>query len=61
MHMGQRAGSAMFGDSQSPIRTAAQGKYEGDVTLENVQKIRMSNGQLKEVKAAGKRQRKIRI
>lgn len=61
MHMGQRAGSAMFGDSQSPIRAAAQGKYEGDVTLENVQKIRMSKGQLKEVKAAGKRQRKIRI
>ena len=39
----------------SAIRALAKAEYEGDINLDNVQKIRMSKGQLKQVKATGKR------
>lgn len=50
MHMGQRAGFGFGGDSA--VRSMAQDKYD-DVTLDNVQKITMSRGQLKKVRAVG--------
>lgn len=56
MHAGSRSGAAQ-GDSL--IRARAKQEYEGDINLDNVQKIRMNNGQLKQVKATGKRRNRF--
>jgi len=56
MHMGSRSSMAQ-GDSA--IRALAKAEYEGDINLDNVQKIRMSKGQLKQVKATGKRRNRF--
>jgi len=56
MHAGSRSSIAQ-GDSA--IRARAKQEYEGDINLDNVQKIRMNKGQLKQVKATGKRRNRF--